>query len=46
MFRDKKCGTRSKHAKKAKNATKAKVVEATKKIVVDSLSVRQVLIIK
>ena len=30
MFREKKCGTRSKHAKKAKNAKKARIVEATK----------------
>ena len=30
MFREKKYGTRSMHAKKAKNARKAKIVEATK----------------
>ena len=30
MFRGKKCGTRSKHAKTARNAKKARIVEATK----------------
>ena len=30
MFRETKCGTRSKHAKKAKNAKKARIVGATK----------------
>ena len=30
LFRGKKCGARSKHAKKAKNAKKARIVEATK----------------
>ena len=29
LFRGKKCGTRSKHAKRAKNAKKANIVEAT-----------------
>ena len=30
LFREKKCGTKSKHSKQAKTAKKAKIVESTK----------------